>query len=88
MTLDGSAVCHSTRTGPNEPNDWELYPRTVRAGSRHCGEQYPAGSVALLHLVSSRHGEVAIRFWPQIAKSSSSNATASRKVTGPSTASS
>ena len=43
---------------------------------------------ALLHLVSSRHGEVAIRFWRQIAKASSSNATASRKVAGSSTASS
>jgi hypothetical protein len=42
----------------------------------------------LLHLVSSRHGEVAIRFWRQIAKASSSNATPSRKVAGSSTASS
>jgi hypothetical protein len=48
MTLDGSAVCHSTRTGPNEPNDWELYLRTVRAGSRHCGEQYPAGLLSFV----------------------------------------
>jgi hypothetical protein len=40
----------------------------------------------LLHLVSSRHGEVAIQFWRQIAKASSSNATASRKVAGSSTA--
>jgi hypothetical protein len=34
------------------------------------------------------HGEVAIRFWRQIAKESSSNATDSRKVAGSSTASS
>jgi hypothetical protein len=45
MTLDGSAVCHSTLTGPNLPNGWELYTRTVRAVSRHCGEQHHAGSV-------------------------------------------
>jgi polyisoprenoid-binding protein YceI len=46
------------------------------------------GPPALLRLVSSRHGEVAIRFRRQIAKASSSNATATRKVTGASTASS
>jgi hypothetical protein len=45
-------------------------------------------SGALLHLVGSRQGEVAIRFWRQIAKASSLNATANRKVTGSSTASS
>jgi len=41
-----------------------------------------------LHLVSTRHAEVAKLVWYQIAKASSSNAAASRKLAGSSTASS
>jgi hypothetical protein len=45
MTLDGSAVCHSTldRTKPAERLG--VVHATVRAVSRHCGEQHAAGSV-------------------------------------------
>jgi hypothetical protein len=45
-------------------------------------------AMALLHLVSSQHGEWRRGLGRQIAKASSSNATASRKVTGSSTANS
>jgi hypothetical protein len=40
----------------------------------------------VLHLVSSRHADVMTWVWYQIAKASSSSATASRKITGASTA--
>jgi hypothetical protein len=43
---------------------------------------------AALHLVSSRQAEVVTGVWYQIAKASSSNATASRRFTGSSTATS
>jgi hypothetical protein len=49
---------------------------------------YGAFAAALLHLVSSQHGEWRRGLGRQIAKASSSNATASRKVTGSSTANS
>ena len=43
---------------------------------------------ALLRLVSPRHAELATARWRQITKASSSNATATRRITGSSTASS
>jgi hypothetical protein len=43
---------------------------------------------AVLHLVSTRHAQVTKLAWYQIAKASSSNATASRRVAGSSIASS
>jgi hypothetical protein len=45
-------------------------------------------TLALLHLISSRRGESRDTVWRQIAKASSSNATATRRATGSSTASS
>jgi hypothetical protein len=57
---------------------------------RPCERPLPLGRTpgvaAVLHLVSSRHADVMTWVWYQIAKASSSNATASRKVTGASTA--
>jgi hypothetical protein len=44
--------------------------------------------MALLRLVSRRHAEPATAGWRQITKASSSNATATRRSTGASTASS
>ena len=46
------------------------------------------GSRALLRLLSPRHAEPATAGWRQITKASSSNATATRRLTGASTASS
>jgi hypothetical protein len=67
-------------TGP----DWIT--RLGQMGPRNGQELWIAAAV--LHLVSTRHAAAAKLIRYQIAKDSSSNATARRKVTGSSTASS
>ena len=88
LPVRGAALVKSAREQLDIVNAYaEL--GSYRAAAELCGTTHKTVrriiERALLHLVSSRHGEVEIRFWRKIAKASSSNATASRKVAGSST---